>query len=72
MSPTSLGVVFSTSEPARSSAAFGLERPEPRWSKTTMSYASGSKKRRLRSSQPAPGPPCKKTHGMPAGLPQRS
>ncbi len=52
--------------------ACGVERPQPRWSKVTMRYSRGSKKRRDSESQPAPGPPCTKSTGKPSGEPLSS
>ena len=72
MSSTSLGVLFSIKEPCRSSAALGCDLPEPRWSKITILKNAGSKKRLERGEMPPPGPPCKKMHGTPSGLPETS
>ena len=49
--------------------ARGVERPEPRWSKRITRQNDGSKKRRWIGEIPAPGPPWKKTTGLPAGFP---
>jgi hypothetical protein len=35
-SATSAAVLFSSSAARQSSAAFGVERPQPRWSRQTM------------------------------------
>ena len=42
------------------------------WSKITILYLFGSKKRRDLGDTPPPGPPCKNTAGMPSGLPETS
>ena len=66
MSATRSHVVFS------SRLAYGVLLPQPRWSKRTMRYVSGSKKRRSFGSVPPPGPPWRKTTGLPFGLPLSS
>lgn len=52
--------------------AGGVERPAPRWSSSTIRYASGSKSRRKYGPLPDPGPPCSTTAGLPRGFPQVS
>jgi hypothetical protein len=66
MSATRSQVVLSTR------SACGVLRPEPRWSNSTMRYFAGSWKRRILALQPAPGPPCSNTTGLPSGLPHCS
>ena len=72
MSSTSFGVVFSTRDPCKPSAAFGCDLPEPRWSKITMRKTAGSKNCLERGEIPPPGPPCRKMAGTPSGLPLTS
>ena len=52
--------------------AYGVDFPQPRWSKTTMRYLSGWKKRRTLGSDPPPGPPWRNTAGLPFGFPLSS
>ena len=52
--------------------AYGVLFPQPRWSKRTIRYFSGWKKRRIFGSVPPPGPPWTKTTGFPFGLPHSS
>jgi len=51
MSSISRQVVFS------SRLALGVERPQPRWSNSTIRQRSGSKKRRMVGLIAPPGPP---------------
>lgn len=52
--------------------AGGVDRPAPRWSRSTIRYAAGSNSRRAHGVQPDPGPPCSTTAGLPSGFPQVS
>ena len=50
----------------------GVLRPQPRWSNRMIRYISGFQKRRMFSLQPPPGPPWRKTTGLPFGSPHSS
>jgi Transposase len=54
------------------SLAWGVLRPQFRWSNRTIRYASGSNGRGCHDVQPEPGPPCRPTTAFPTGLPHVS
>ena len=66
MSATRWSGELSFSSPA------GVDRPQPRWSNSTVRNRSGAKKRRSVVLQPAPGPPWTNSIGRPSGVPHSS
>jgi len=66
MSSISRQVVFS------SRLALGVDRPQPRWSNSTIRQRSGSKNRRMVGLIAPPGPPCRMTQGLPSARPHSS
>ena len=71
MSAMRCQVVFADRS-APGSEACGIENPQPRWSNSTMRYFAGSNRRRWVGVVPPPGPPWRKTTGLPSRLPDTS
>src|SRR5271170_6462869 len=53
-------------------AAFGLLRPQLRWSNNVTLYAVGSNSDRCQAEHPEPGPPCTTSSGLPSAIPHCS